>query len=192
MRAFYQYSIAALWLMWLLYWSIAAIGAKPIRLHEGITSRLSHLIPLALGLALLVPRRLPAMWLTARVLPSGAAWFWVGFVLVALGLAFAVAARVWLGGNWSSVVAVKEEHELIRSGPYRWVRHPIYTGLLMALVGSVVAEGEVRGLIALALFILAFIRRVALEERILKEEFGDAYIQYRREVPCLVPSPTHR
>jgi protein-S-isoprenylcysteine O-methyltransferase Ste14 len=119
--------------------------------------------------------------------PSGAIWFWVGFVLVALGLAFAVAARVWLGDNWSSVVTVKQEHELIRTGPYRWVRHPIYSGLLAALLGSVVTLGEVRGLIALALFLVAILRRVALEERLLEEEFGGAYRQYRHEVPPLVP-----
>jgi protein-S-isoprenylcysteine O-methyltransferase Ste14 len=192
MRAFHQYSIAALWLAWLLYWSIAAIGSKPIRRHEGMTSRLSHLIPLALGLALLVPPHLPAIWLTARFVSSGGAWFWIGLGLVALGLAFAVVARVWLGGNWSSVVTVKQDHELIRAGPYRWVRHPIYAGLLAALLGSMVAQGEVRGLIALALFMFAIFRRVALEERFLKEEFGSLYAAYRREVPCLVPSLRRR
>jgi protein-S-isoprenylcysteine O-methyltransferase Ste14 len=192
MRTFYQYSIPALWLGWLLYWIIAAISAKPIRRHEGFISRLSHLIPLTLGLALLVPRHLPFTLLTARVVPLNAAWFWVGFVLIASGLTIAVAARVWLGGNWSSVVAVKLEHELIRSGPYRWVRHPIYTGLLVALLGSVVAQGEVRGLVALALFIVAILRRMALEERFLEEEFGGAYSRYRREVPGLVPLPWQR
>jgi protein-S-isoprenylcysteine O-methyltransferase Ste14 len=192
MRAFHQYSIAALWLMWLLYWIIAAARAKPTRRHEAFTSRLSHIVPLGLGLVLLVPRHLPAPWLSVRVVPPGPVWFWVGFVLVALGLAFAVAARVCLGGNWSSVVTVKQGHELIRAGPYRWVRHPIYAGLLVALLGSVVAQGELRGVIALALFFVAFFRRVAIEERFLEEEFGGAYSQYRREVPCFAPFPRYR
>jgi protein-S-isoprenylcysteine O-methyltransferase Ste14 len=192
MRAFYQYSITGLWIVWVIYWIIAATGAKAIRRQEGLTSRLSHLVPLLLGLALLLPRHLPVAWLTIRILPPSVVWFWIGFVLVALGLAFAIAARAFLGSNWSGVVTLKQDHELIRSGPYRWVRHPIYTGLFAALLGSVIALGELRGLIALALFTLAFLRRVALEERLLAEEFGAAYSRYRREVPRLLPSPWRR
>lgn len=192
MRAFYQYSITGLWIAWLIYWIIASAGAETIRRQEGLTSRLSHLVPLLLGLALLLPRHLPVAWLTIRILPRGVVWFWIGFVLVALGLAFAIAARAFLGSNWSGVVTLKQDHELIRSGPYRWVRHPIYTGLFAALLGSVFALGELRGLIALALFTLAFLRRIALEERLLAEEFGGAYSRYRREVPRLLPSPWRR
>jgi protein-S-isoprenylcysteine O-methyltransferase Ste14 len=192
MQAFYNYAITGLWIAWLLYWVVAAIGAKAIRRREELTSRLSHLVPLVLGLALLLPRHSSVPWLTVRILPSSVVWFWIGFVLVALGLGFAVAARVCLGGNWSGVVTLKQDHELIRSGPYRWVRHPIYAGLLVALLGSVIALGEVRGLIALALFTLAFLRRIAGEERLLAEEFGAAYRQYRREVPRLLPSPWRR
>ncbi len=192
MRAFYQYSITGLWIAWLSYWIIAAAGAKAIRRQEGLTSRLSHVVPLLLGLALLLPRHLPVAWLTIRILPPGIVWFWIGFVLVALGLAFAIAARAFLGGNWSGVVTLKQDHELIRAGPYRWVRHPIYTGLLAALLGSVIALGEVRGLIALALFTLALLRKIALEERLLTEEFGPVYGRYRREVPRLLPSPWRR
>jgi protein-S-isoprenylcysteine O-methyltransferase Ste14 len=127
-----------------------------------------------------------------RFLPSSVVWFWIGFVLVASGLGFAVAARVWLGGNWSGVVTLKQDHELIRSGPYRWVRHPIYTGLLVALLGSIIALGEVRGVIALALFTFALLRKLALEERLLAEEFGPTYSRYRREVPRLLPMPWRR
>lgn len=192
MQGFYSYAITGLWIAWLVYWVVAAFGAKAIRREEEFTSRLSHGVPMALGLGLLLPRHLSVAWLATRFLPSSIVWFWIGFVLVALGLGFAVAARVWLGGNWSGVVTLKQDHELIRSGPYRWVRHPIYTGLLVALVGSVIALGEVRGLIALALFTLAFLRRVAIEERLLAEEFGAVYDGYRREVPRLLPTPWRR
>jgi protein-S-isoprenylcysteine O-methyltransferase Ste14 len=187
MQVFRDYSITGLWFVWLIYWIVAARGGKPIRRHEGTASRLSHLLPLAFGLALLLPRHLSEGWLTFRVVPPGTFWFWVGFVLVALGLGFAIAARIWLGSNWSGVVTLKEDHALIRSGPYRWVRHPIYTGLLVALLGSVIALGEARGLIALLLFAVAFLRRVTVEERLLGEEFGTAYSRYRRDVPALVP-----
>jgi len=122
-------------------------------------------------------------------LPRTAGWFWLGFVLVALGLAVSVAARTWLGRNWSSMVTLKRDHELIRSGPYRWVRHPIYTGLLLAVLGSTIALGQWRGPIALALIAAAFLRKISIEERFLAQQFGVAYCRYRDEVPALLPLP---
>ena len=136
-------------------------------------------------------QHVPMAWLAARFLPRVAGWFWLGLVLVALGLAFSVAARIWLGRNWSSMVTLKRDHELIRSGPYRWVRHPIYTGLLLAVLGSAIALGEWRGLIALALIIAAFLRKISIEERFLAPQFGAAYRGYRDEVPALLPQPWH-
>jgi protein-S-isoprenylcysteine O-methyltransferase Ste14 len=189
MRAFQQYSVTALWLAWLTYWSFAAIGAKATRRREGIVSRLSHIVPLTLGIVLLSMRHAPAAWLGIHYLPRTDGWFWAGFCLVALGLAFSVVARLWLGGNWSGTVTLKQDHELIRSGPYRWVRHPIYTGLLLAVLGSAVTQGEWRGLIALALIAAAFLRKIPIEERFLTQQFGTAYARYRTEVPALVPIP---
>ncbi len=85
------------------------------------------------------------------------------------------------------MVTLKQDHELIRSGLYRWVRHPIYTGLLLAILGSAIALDEWRGLAALALATLAFRRKVAIEERFLTQQFGAAYAHYRDDVPALVP-----
>ena len=193
MRAFHQYSIPALWVAWLLYWSIAAIGAKANRRLESFASRLSHIVPLALGIALLchAPRAicLARDALSCRHPRAGSGW---ALSLVVFGLAFSVAARVWLGGNWSGMVTLKQDHELIRSGPYRWVRHPIYTGLLLRILGSAIALGEWRGLVALALVAVAFLRKIAIEERFLAEQFGAAYARYRAEVPALVPMPWRR
>jgi len=111
----------------------------------------------------------------------------VGVLVLAGGLAFTVWARVILGRNWSGTVTLKEGHELIRSGPYRFVRHPIYTGLLVAFAGSAIARGEWRGLVALAIAFAALWRKLKLEERWLGETFGDAYERYRAEVPALIP-----
>ena len=188
MRAFHQYSISVLWLAWLIYWCIAAIGAKATRRREGVASRLSHIAPLALGIVVLSVR-VPIPWLEARVLPRAEGWYWLGLCLVVLGLGFSVAARVWLGGNWSGTVTLKRDHELIRSGPYRWVRHPIYTGLLLAVLGSAITLGEWRGAAGLALIAAAFLRRIAIEERFLTQQFGAAYARYSNEIPALVPMP---
>lgn len=189
LRAFYQYSIPALWCAWLIYWSLAAIGAKPTRRQESFVSRVSHVVPLGLAFALLASQQMPAEWLSQRFVPRTAFWFWCGFVLVVLGLGLAVAARIALGRNWSGMVTLKQEHELIRSGAYRWVRHPIYTGLLLAFAGSAVALGQWRSLLALAFATVAFLRKIAVEERYLLQEFGADYRRYREQVPALLPLP---
>jgi protein-S-isoprenylcysteine O-methyltransferase Ste14 len=114
-------------------------------------------------------------------------WLWLGTTLVAAGLLFSAGARMQLAGNWSGTVTLKKDHTLTRSGPYRVVRHPIYTGMLLAVLGTAVAEGEWRGLVALALVLAAFLRKVRVEERFMLEAFGDEYARYRREVPALLP-----
>jgi protein-S-isoprenylcysteine O-methyltransferase Ste14 len=181
--------IPALWLAWLLYWSIAAIGAKATVREESFASRLSHTVPLAVGAALLATLHVPMAWRAVRFVPPTVGWLWLGVVLVALELAISVAARISLGANWSSMVTLKQDHELIRTGPYRWVRHPTYTGLLLAVLGTAIALGEWRGVIALVLVAIAFMRKIAIEERFLTQHFGEAYARYSREVPSLVPLP---
>jgi protein-S-isoprenylcysteine O-methyltransferase Ste14 len=113
--------------------------------------------------------------------------FWVGAALTAAGLLFTVWARVHLGTNWSGTVTLKRGHELITSGPYAFVRHPIYTGLLLAFLGSALARDEWRGVLALALVALALWRKLRNEERWMREQFGDAYSAYSKRVAALVP-----
>jgi protein-S-isoprenylcysteine O-methyltransferase Ste14 len=187
MRLFYQQAFNALWLAWLIYWGIAAIGARPTRYREPVLSSQLHHVPMVVGVVLLMVPRLAGSSLTQRYLPQSTAWFFVGLLCTVLGLGFAVYARVWLGRNWSGTVTLKQDHELIRGGPYRLVRHPIYTGLLLALLGSAIAIGEWRGLLGLALITAGFLRRITVEERVLTEQFGDSYRRFQAEVPALVP-----
>ena len=107
-------------------------------------------------------------------------------VLVA-GLVFSIWARVHIGRNWSGIVTLKQDHELIQSGPYRLVRHPIYTGLLLGFIGTAIARDEWRGWLAVLMVLAALWRKLRLEERWLTEQFGDAYRQYRSEVAALIP-----
>jgi protein-S-isoprenylcysteine O-methyltransferase Ste14 len=176
-----------LWLAWVLYWVICALSAKTTQRRESLGSRLSHVVPLLIGVALIVWPRVPWDWLSLRLLPPGPLNHALGFVLLALGLAFTVWARVHLGRNWSGTVTLKEGHELIRSGPYSYVRHPIYTGLLVALLGSAVACGELRALIGLGVVAGAFIRKLRIEERFMREIFPGQYQRYCAQVPALVP-----
>jgi protein-S-isoprenylcysteine O-methyltransferase Ste14 len=125
--------------------------------------------------------------LALRILPWTEPMFWSAVGLVVAGLGFTVWARLVLGRNWSGVVTLKDNHTLIRSGPYGLVRHPIYTGLLLALIGSAMTRGEWRGFLGLALVAAAFLRKIAIEERWLAEQFPADYARYRQEVPALIP-----
>ena len=92
-----------------------------------------------------------------------------------------------LGGNWSSDVTLKRDHELIVAGPYRWVRHPIYTGILLALAGTALAIGEWRGAIAVVLASVAYWLKLKIEEAVMRRQFGENYARYAERVPALIP-----
>jgi protein-S-isoprenylcysteine O-methyltransferase Ste14 len=108
-------------------------------------------------------------------------------LITAIGLLIAVWARVHLARNWSGTVTIKRDHELIASGPYAYVRHPIYTGLLVAFIGSAMARGEWRGVLAVVIVWAALWRKLRLEERWMVERFGHQYTAYKRRVPALLP-----
>jgi protein-S-isoprenylcysteine O-methyltransferase Ste14 len=107
--------------------------------------------------------------------------------LTAAGVAIAFWARWHLGANWSGVVTLKEGHELIRTGPYRAVRHPIYTGILLALFGTAVAAGEVRGLLAVAIAWVSFYWKARREEAFLTQEFGEKFGAYAKQTGMFLP-----
>ncbi|MDE2397532.1 MAG: isoprenylcysteine carboxylmethyltransferase family protein [Burkholderiales bacterium] len=187
MQTFYEQLIPALWLAWIAYWIAAARGAKRTLRREGRGSRLAHILPLLLaGWMLWVPR-IPLPALMQRFLPEAMWPFWLGVLLTAAGLLFAVWARVHIGRNWSGTVTVKQDHELVTSGPYRFVRHPIYSGLLLAFAGGAIARGEWRGPIAVLIAFVALWRKLGLEERWMREQFGPAYEAYSERVAALLP-----
>ena len=113
--------------------------------------------------------------------------WWTGFAVTVAGAAFAIWARLLLGANWSATVTVKQNHELKRTGPYAIVRHPIYSGFLLAMLGTAIAYGEIRGLIALLIALIAWRVKSLIEERFMMDQFGEQYVQYKREVRALIP-----
>jgi protein-S-isoprenylcysteine O-methyltransferase Ste14 len=185
--AFHRHLIGALWLAWALYWCAAALNNKTTQRREPAGSRLFHVICLLLGAVLIGWHDMPWPWLSRRLWPASLTLYWIGVALLVGGLGFAVWARVHLGRNWSGAVTVKQDHELIRSGPYALVRHPIYSGLLLALLGTVLASGTLRALIGLALIVTAVARKVRTEESFMRETFGADYERYRQQVPALIP-----
>jgi protein-S-isoprenylcysteine O-methyltransferase Ste14 len=178
--------IGTLWVAWTTYWLVASRTAKQDRRQESALSRALHIVPLMIAAWLLWTPHLSGV-LGERFLPDAPATFWIGFALTALGLLFTVWARVVLGRNWSGIVTVKQDHELITAGPYRFVRHPIYTGLLAAFAGSAIARGEWRGVLAVLIVFAGLWRKLKLEERWMIETFGDAYVRYREKVRALIP-----
>ena len=180
-------AIVALWLCWIAAWAAAALATKPSARREPMLSRLLHLGPLALAVLLLWGPEPPVEALRIRFVPPSLAIGWSGAALVAAGLAFTVWARVHLGTNWSGIVTVKRGHELVTSGPYAIVRHPIYTGLVLAFCGSALALGEARGVLAVAIVFASLWRKLRLEERWMGEQFGADYERYRARVRALVP-----
>jgi protein-S-isoprenylcysteine O-methyltransferase Ste14 len=183
----YQTLFPAMWLAWVTYWCLMSRNVKRSSRIESLGSRLLHLVPLGIAALLLGLGEGSVPWLNSRVIPWALWEFWLGALLTAAGLLFAVWARRHLGRNWSATVTVKQDHALVESGPYALVRHPIYTGLLLALIGSALALGEWRGVLAVLIVLWAFWRKLQLEELWMVEQFGERYQAYRRRVRALIP-----
>ncbi len=192
MSLIYRSLFPALWLSWVLYWWIAARGVKRTERMEPPASSLVHVLPLLLAAWLLWAQRVPIEFLNERLFGWTPWAFWVGALLTAAGLAFSVWARAHIGRNWSGTVTIKQDHTLVCSGPYALVRHPIYTGLLLAFAGSALARGQWRGVFALLIAWAALWRKLQVEERWMRERFGEEYVAYQRRVPALVPFPGRR
>jgi protein-S-isoprenylcysteine O-methyltransferase Ste14 len=189
MRFFYDWFFPALWVVYLLYWQVAVRGVKSNERVEPLVSRIGRAVTFLFAFVLLMSHRLPIPMLYRSYLSetNWTVWFWIGAVVSVLGLGFAIWARMYLGSNWSSPVTIKRDHELITGGPYGLVRHPIYTGLLTGFLGTAIAIGQVRGLVALAFVFAILWIKLSLEERWMRLQFGEVYEQYAQRVPALVP-----
>lgn len=183
----HDYLFPIMWLIYTAYWWFMSKNVKETQRRESGISGLIRLIALMIAVALLWLPRVPFALLNERFLPSGEWYFWAGAALTAAGLLFSVWGRRHLGTNWSQAVTVKVDHELITTGPYSLVRHPIYTGLLLGFLGCAVARGEWRGLLAVALVFCVLWYKLKLEEQLMRAQFGLSYEAYSRRVSALLP-----
>lgn len=182
-----RYVIALPWIAWWLYWRAASRGTKAVAHSESRFSRMLHIVPLAVAFILLALPS-PPVWLLDMRFVQQATWPLVlGGLLTLAGLLFTVWARVHLAGNWSGIVTIKRDHELVVEGPYRIVRNPMYTGLLLAFAGTALWRGDWQGVLAFVVASATLWRKLRVEERVLQKQFGHAYDAYRRRVRALIP-----
>jgi protein-S-isoprenylcysteine O-methyltransferase Ste14 len=179
--------INAVWSLVGIYWVVGMLLAKPTIKSESILSSATHIV-LGCAAVLLVWDPATGRGFLGHRLTSPAGWTaWVGLAVTIGGCAFAIWARATLGSNWSSLVTVKQDHELILRGPYAVVRHPIYSGFLLALTGTAIAVGEIRAFIGLGLAFIGFLLKSAAEEKFMREEFSTEYARYSQRVRRLIP-----
>ncbi len=177
------YTWAAVGLVWLVG---LAFTKRTVRAQSPGT-RLFHLGLAALGFSLLSDQWIKTGWLAMRFVPENRAIALTGLLLTIAGCAFTIWARVTLGRNWSGRATVKDHHQLVTSGPYAVARHPIYSGLILAVVGTALADGVWRGILAILVILLALMIKMSQEELLMMQTFPAAYPAYRQRVKALVP-----
>jgi len=176
-----------LWCAWLVIWLVWGLGTKKTQQREGISSRLSYMIFSVAAFYLMFSGDVPEGWLRTRLLALNLWTEWLGIAITAAGLGFAIWARAYLGRNWSGTVTVKVGHELVRGGPYRWVRHPIYSGMILAMLGTALERGQMRGFIAVVLLYAGFKIKSRIEEQAMAATFGPEYAEYMNNTGAIVP-----
>lgn len=176
-----------IWIVFGVFWLLAAFTQKRSIRRQSIGSRLLQVAIVGLAVAPFFVVNATSGILRENFLPNSPEVQHIGLLLILIGCGFAVWARLILGRNWSGMVTVKKDHVLITRGPYSWVRHPIYSGILLALVGTAVVSGKLVYLIALPATVLALWLKLRTEEKFMLETFGEQYTVYRQRVKALIP-----
>jgi protein-S-isoprenylcysteine O-methyltransferase Ste14 len=179
--------VGFLWIGFIVLWFGAAFFQKRAVRKESVASRLSYVSVGVLAGILMANPRLSLGLLSTPFVPSTLPYALLGLGLTVAGFAFAIWARVHLGRNWSGAVTIKKDHKFICSGPYALVRHPIYTGVLFALLGTSIVYIYTRWLMGLALAVLALKLKSLREEGFMTEQFGAEYANYSHRVKGLIP-----
>jgi protein-S-isoprenylcysteine O-methyltransferase Ste14 len=183
-----QFTIIAYW-SWLvlgLVWLPGFFMSKSTSAVPNLARQIPASALLVVGFVFLLN---PGMrFLNSPITPNDAPFGIVGLALDLAGVGFAIWARLTLGANWSGiVVTAKQGHELIQTGPYAIVRHPIYAGILLAMIGTALTEGRLASYMGLIAGFVAIMIRLAIEEQLMGQHFPTTYEAYRRSTRKLVP-----
>jgi len=180
-------TISACWGVFVVVWLLAAIFTKRTVYHESGARRLRYMIPIVLGWFLVFRGYRLGPPFNVHIIPETDAILVAAAVLCLCGLGCCLWARAVLGRNWSGTVTLKEDHELIVRGPYRLVRHPIYTGLLAMLIATAIEQGHIAGMIGLILTFASFWIKLSNEEEVMRKQFPDQYVAYQERVKRIIP-----
>lgn len=183
---------AYLWTAWWITWLGMAFFSKKTKERESAASRISYMLIAWLAMYLMFFGEHLSVYLMGDVFPRRTWVAWTGVAITALGFAITYWARFTLGRNWSGTVTIKENHELIRTGPYRIVRHPIYTGVIVALAGTALTRDEYRGILAVLLLWVSFTIKRRKEEQFMRQVFGTQYDDYARTTGAIFPALLRR
>lgn len=175
------------WLIWLAVWIIAAFGRKRAEKRQPRGERLVHVASMVFATYLYYWDQSWFLALNLRFIPLRMWVVELGMWATIWGAAFAIWARFHLGKYWSGEVTIREDHKLIRSGPYTYIRHPIYTGMILALGGTALAVGKYRALLGFAVFAVGLVLKARREESMLAEEFGPAFEEHKQKTGFLLP-----
>lgn len=189
MSEYIKIGLRICWLFVIAYWFISAIGTKKVQSQENLFKRLiQYWLPLIIAILLLGPGE----WfghslIRENFVPHINFIGNIGLSICVIGAIIACWSRYQLGKNWSLSVQKKENHELIRHGIYRIIRHPIYTGILLLFIGNTIIVGDYRGIIAVIIVFTSFWFKLLKEEKLLLEIFGNEYLIYKSKTKALIP-----
>jgi len=174
------------WIIFVGYWAVSFLGQKAKAEQKSFLSSLAYRLPLTLGGLLLW---FPGFHhpLDLRLTPHTDLARLIGTAVCVFGLVVTIWARRTLGSNWSSEVALKKGHELVKTGPYRFARHPIYGGLILMCLGTAVVVGQFSSWLGFLLLCIGFWIKLKQEETLLLQHFPDEYPTYQKQVKALVP-----
>ena len=186
----FDHLVIAFWLIFLVYWLISARGVKrdvqDRSRWNGTVIRITLIIIVLLLLRAPILGHLFRYIETYKSVSSNPDMKSIGVALCAIGLAFAIWARVYLGKNWGMPMLLKVEHELVTTGPYSFVRHPIYSGLLLAMLGSAFVSVMI-WLLPFAIFCAYFVYSARIEEKLMTTQFPNQYLKYKKRTKMLIP-----
>jgi len=175
------------WAALFIYWFIRASAVKTPVYSQSSWQRRIYVFFLLLSFAIMYLPYSSIGFLGIQLFPANNISGILGLLICAGAVAFAIWARTTLGSNWSGNVTLKKEHELVQSGPYSLVRHPIYTGFFFAMLGVAITIGQVKGFVALAIIFFNHQQKIVLEEKLMYQQFPQTYPDYAKRVKAYIP-----
>lgn len=175
------------WIVFIVYWIVGAIKTQATREQESFVSRYLVLLIEIVGYLLVFNRSAGIGFLGRRFIPRALLGAIAGTALTWMGIGLAIWARYHLAEYWSARVTIKEDHQLIRTGPYMHLRHPIYTGLILATIGSALVIGQWRCVFGVCLVVAGYCLKAKTEESMLTQQFGEAFREHQKHTGFLLP-----